>query len=141
MTRARGVRAEKRASLRNDLSHQRQPRISLFVTLALATLGASCKSNGSGTPRDAAGGSGGAGGADAPRADTARADAAGGDTGRSDGAVADGRPPDLGGPDRTEASVPDAAPPDAGPTNPARLWFSGPESDLHLSDIEPLTPF
>jgi hypothetical protein len=28
-----------------------------------------------------------------------------------------------------------------GTTNAKRLWFAGPESDLHLSDTEPTTPF
>jgi hypothetical protein len=28
-----------------------------------------------------------------------------------------------------------------GTTNPGRLWFAGPESNLHLSAVEPTTPF
>jgi hypothetical protein len=49
-------------------------------------------------------------------------------------------PLDLGVSDTIQDSV-DAPSVDGGATNPARLWLSGPENDIHLSDVEPLTPF
>ena len=55
-------------------------------------------------------------------------------------AVPDVVPLDLGGPDTTPDSALDGSV-DAGATNPARLWLVGPESDIHLGDVEPLTPF
>jgi hypothetical protein len=113
-----------------------RPRISLLVTLALATAGASCKS-GTGAPPDSSGGAGGgAGGNDA--------DAAGGAGGRVVAEnAADAGPVDLGGFDtpRDSANPDGGGSVDGGATNPARLWLTGPESDIHLSDLEPLTPF
>ena len=112
------------------MSSPSRPRISLLVTLALAAVGASCKS-GTSTPRDS---SGGAGGSDAD------SDGPGGRVVAGSGG-ADSGPMDLGGFDTTEDSARDAVSPDGAATNPGRLWFSGPESDIHLSDVEPLTPF
>jgi hypothetical protein len=118
-----------------DLSSRPRPRLSLFVTLALAAVGASCKS-GTGAPRDASGaaGTGGAGGMDA---DT---DGPGGRVVAGSGG-ADASPLDLGGFDTTQDVARDAATPDGAVANPGRLWLSGPESDIHLADTEPLTPF
>jgi hypothetical protein len=118
-----------------DLSPWSRPRISLLVTLALAAVGASCKS-GTGAPRDASGGAGtgGAGGMDAD------ADGPGGRVVAGSGG-ADAGPLDLGGFDTTQDVARDAVSLDGAATNPGRLWLSGPESDIHLSDVEPLTPF
>jgi hypothetical protein len=130
-------------------------RVSLLATVALATLGVSCK-GGNGTATDGAGGAGGggAGGRDTmPGPEVGGAggsgggagDAAGGvggqDAGRRDTGTRDAAPmpPDVRDAGRFDAPVDTG--PDSGPANPRQLWFAGPESDLHLSDIEPQVPF
>jgi hypothetical protein len=121
-----------------------RPRISLLVTLALAGLGASCKSS-TGTPRDGSSGGGGSGGAGGATGADAAAGSGSGGSGGTGGAVADAALPDRGGLDTrdsgAESGVESGATPDTAAANPGRLWFAGPESDLHLSDVEPLTPF
>jgi hypothetical protein len=140
-----------------------RPGASLLVTMALATLGVACPNGNSPTPDGSAGTGGGAGG----RGGSGGADGSvtGGSSGR-DGAAGSGGTggrQDAGGVGGRDAAAPrdapvrdtpqgpvDARPPDlrpdagAGPdagVNPRQLWFSGPESDLHLSDIEPQVPF
>ena len=119
-----------------------RPRMSLLVTLGLAALGAACKSNGGAADaspggRDAPGGADGAGGTGGGGGSGGR-DAAGGPdrggmggTGGRDASLARDLGIDMG----VDATV------DAGAGNAGRLWFHGPESDLHLSDVEPETPF
>jgi hypothetical protein len=142
-----------------------RPRPSLLVTLALATLGAACPSSNGPAP-DASGGSGGGGAGG--RGGSAGTDGAvtGGSSGRggTGGSGGSGRQ-DAGSPGGRDSAGPRDAPgrdspvgpdvvdarssdlrPDAGASadagvNPRQLWFSGPESDLHLSDIEPQVPF
>jgi hypothetical protein len=112
--------------------------MSLLVTLALATLGASCKRN-PGHPDAAPDGprpldAGGV--ADAPRPDAVAADSRAEPDAAADVAAPRDLAPDLG----ADAGRPDA-PLDAAATNPTRLWFHGPEGDFQLSDMEPETPF
>jgi hypothetical protein len=112
-----------------------QPRMSLLVTLALATLGASCKRS---TPHPD-GGADGRGPEDAGVPDTRRPVVEGPDA--APVAADTASPPDAASPDvAVDAGSPDA-PVDASTTNPSRLWFHGPEGDFQLSDMEPETPF
>jgi hypothetical protein len=120
--------------------HRPTPAMSLLVTVALATLGASCKSkSGSG---DAAGPAPGATdvgvdlpGADVPGRVVVQPDSA------ADTRIADAPGRDLADIDLPPA-VPEAgSPDDASSLNPHRLWLSGPEDDIHLADVEPATPF
>jgi hypothetical protein len=127
-------------AVRYSPSARPQRRMSLLVTLALATLGASCKRT-SGHP-DAGGGGEDAG----AMPDASRPDAAAPDARVEPDVAADlASPRDLASPDMPpDAGRPDApadAAGDAGPTNPSRLWFHGPEGDFQLSDMEPETPF
>jgi hypothetical protein len=122
-------------------------RASLLVTVALATLGAACKSKSS-SSRDAAGsadaGADAAVGAEAGMGAEAgvdvAADAAPGDSALADALRADSAPDataDRPAPD----AAPDAGALDAAAANPRRLWFSGPEDSIHLAEVEPDTPF
>jgi hypothetical protein len=118
--------------------HRSTPAISLLVTVALASLGASCKSKSG--PGDAAGPAPGATdvgvdlpGADAPGRVVVEPD------GAVDTLVADAPGLDLAA-DRSPAA-PEAGGADASSLNPGRLWLSGPEDDIHLADVEPATPF
>jgi hypothetical protein len=139
-----------------------RPGASLLVTMALATLGPACPNGNSPAPDGSAGtggAAGGSGGADGSVTGGSSgrdgAGGSGGTGGRQDAGGAGGRdaaaPRDAPGrdtpqgPDAVDARPPDLRPdagagPDAG-VNPRQLWFSGPESDLHLSDIEPQVPF
>jgi hypothetical protein len=129
-------------SVRSSPSFRPAPRVSVLVTLALATLGASCKRSPAHPDAgvDARGPDGAGGVADAARPDAGGADAAAEvDAGPS--------PPDVAIPDlgvsvdmAPDAARPDA-PADAATGNPGRLWFHGPEGDFQLSDMEPETPF
>jgi hypothetical protein len=116
-------------------------RASLLVTVALATLGAACKSKDS-PSRDAAAspdvGAGAEAGVDAA------VDAAPPDTALD--AMGDRAAPvdvaaDLAPDAPRDVSVPDMSTLDAAAANPRRLWFSGPEDSIHLAETEPDTPF
>jgi hypothetical protein len=123
----------------------RRPPVSLLATLALATLAAACKDNGGPIPDGSAGagGSGGRGGAGPDTGGSGGADAAGGSGGRDSGTPRDSAVADRALPDRPDAGRMDVAADRAADaaTNPRQLWFAGPESDLHLDDIEPQVPF
>jgi hypothetical protein len=116
-------------------------RASLLVTVALATLGAACKSK-DGSSRDAAGSVDAAADADtgAEAGVDARADAAPGDSALADAVRADSAAPDAP-PDLAPDAARDAGALDAAAANPRRLWFSGPEDSIHLAEVEPDTPF
>jgi hypothetical protein len=130
-----------------------RPRTSLLVTLALATLGAACRSSGDGS-RDGAGGSGsgGSGGGGAGGAGGTGGAGGSGGSGGSPGADArrdspglpDGRDAggarDSGAADRADLRPDAGCTADAG-TNARRIWLHGPEPDIYLSDQEPETPF
>jgi hypothetical protein len=111
----------------------RSPRTSLLVTLALATVAAACKR----TPAAPDAAAAGDATIDTRRPVVQPPDAAAPDAAEPDAAPDAALPRDLSAPD---AAAPDA-PRDAATSNPSRLWFHGPESDLQLADMEPETPF
>ncbi len=121
-------------AMRSHSIHSRgsRPAAFLLVTVALALGG--CKSKSSPVaPVDAETA------ADAPGVDVPGRQVV--DLGApADRAVPDRSEPDLAA-DQAPA-IPDSSTlADASSTNPRRLWLTGPESDIHLSDVEPATPF